>query len=292
MQCVNCGRPLRPEETICPNCGEPVPEHARYLADTTVVTSPPPSQLAQTSGPPVDPYAPTIYGPPIGPDRFGRAYVPPDGTASPRRVGGYRPVQPLGGSAERRGRGGRLRALAVLSAACVVVLLFVGALAASGQHIAGVDLSFLHPHHAPGATASPTATRTPVCPSPAVDPQAANMLTDVQLTTDVVAGSYRPTNNVSKFTVGQYVYVTFQVATDDAGTIQATFCTNGTLATGSKDVPAHDLNARGEFHPLVQVGANEWMPAALTTASVGPGVVTLRWNSAVAAVLPFTVSAR
>lgn len=291
MQCVNCGRPLRPEETICPNCGEPVPEHARNLAETTIVTSPPP-RMAQESGPPLDPYAPTIYGPPIGPDRFGPIYAPPEGPAAARRVGGYRLVQPLARPEKRRERGGKLRALALLSAACVVALLFVGALAASGQRIAGVDLGFLRQHPAPAVRTVATASPTPACPAPAVDPQAAEALKNVQLTTSVVGPTYQPANNVRSFAVGQYIYVTFQVASNEAGTVEATFCTNGALATGTKDVPQHDQNARGEFHPLVQVGANDWMPATLTTASVGPGVVTLRWNGAVAAVVAFTVTAQ
>jgi hypothetical protein len=292
MQCGNCGRPLRPEELICPNCGEPVPQHAHKLADATGVSLSPLPSMPQPSGPPVDPYAPTIYGPPIGPERFGPLYAPSEGPALPRQVGGYRPVRPLARPAARRGRGGWVRALAVLSAACVVALLFMGALAASGQRIAGVDLSFLRRPAAPAAPALPSPTPTPACPAPPVNPQAAKALKNVQLTTEVVGANYQPANKVTKFAVGQYIYVTFQVATNEAGTIQATFCTNGALASGSKDVPAHDLNARGEFHPLVQAGANDWIPATLTTASVGPGVVTLRWNGAVAAVLPFTVAAQ
>jgi hypothetical protein len=286
MQCENCGRPLRPEERICPNCGEPVLRDTPYDAGAAApVATLPPERRAHASGAPVDPFTPTIYGPPVGPDRYASVYTPPSGAPPQRYVGGYRPLQPLAPPPVRR-RSGCLRGLAALSALIVLVALFVGALAATGQRIAGVDLGFFHTPKASNVT-RPTPTATPACPAPPIDPQAAAALDEEQLSTGVQGASLRPVNQVSTFTAGQTIYLTFHVVTNQAGLVNVAFCTNGTV-NGAKqpiNVPAGYSErlgeaARGEFYLPLQ------------PANVGPGLATLTWNGAIAAALPFTVTSR
>jgi hypothetical protein len=288
MQCVNCGRPLRPDETICPNCGEPVLRSGEDTPGEAVSSAALPFRSAHPSGPPVDPYAPTIYGPPVGPDRYAAAYSPSGTPPASRRVTGYTPVQPLPPLQAPRRRSRWLRGLAAASALCLVILLFVGALAASGQRIAGIDLGFGRGQPTRPKTLAPTATAAPNCPAPAVDPRAAQALSQIQLSTgvrDAAHDDLRPVDNVSSFSPGQYIYVTFQVTSNDAGTIVASFCATGmpagSPATKIQNVPAGYMNAHGEFH----------LQQPFVAANAGPGLVLLQWNEAVAAVLPFTVRA-
>jgi hypothetical protein len=270
MQCANCGRPLQPNEALCPNCGEPVAnEDWRTAAPDTTPTWLP--RQAERAEPTVDSNAPTLYGLPIGPDRYGPTAAPPlYGPAAP----------PRRGAAPSRAR--RVPLTAALCALGLLGALFVGALVASGQGFPGFGFG---PSAAPPtATAGPSPTPTPACPLPAVDPQTARMLKSVQLATGVRNAArhppdLRPIDNVKAFTVGQSPYVTFQIATSQAGTVRASFCFNGTSIGGNPlDIPRGYLNARGEFH----------LPA-LTADNVGPGAVVLTWNDAVAAALPFTV---
>src|SRR5579859_2311248 len=200
MQCVNCGRPLRPDETICPNCGEPVvPGLAHPSASATAGFSP---YAGYTdSGPPVDPYAPTIYGPPIGPDRYGSPAAAPAVPAIERHIGGYRTVRPPVPGQERRGVWIGLAAGVV--ALGLVALLFVGALAASGQRLGQFPFGFGGPSAHPAATYQPTATATPACTIPVADPQVATKLKSVRLTTGLRDLEHLlPINTVSTLTVG------------------------------------------------------------------------------------------
>jgi hypothetical protein len=181
-----------------------------------------------------------------------------------------------------------MRGAAALGALGLLVLLFVGALAASGQTLGGIHVAFGPFHPLPTATTGPIPTPTPACPVPAVAPQAAQALKSVQLATGIQDPAHnppdlRPIDNVTAFAVGQTPYATFQVATPQAGTIGARFCLDGTNVAGSPlDVPRGYLNARGEFH----------LPSPLVASNAGPGVLVLTWNGAVAAALPFTVRSR
>jgi hypothetical protein len=169
-----------------------------------------------------------------------------------------------------------------------VVVLFAGALVASGERLPGLLAGLGHSPARPTAPASSHPTATPACPARPVDPHAASALTAVQLTTglqDPAEHDYRPVNHVSVFAVGQYLYITFQLATDQAGTISASICTPGTHAAGTRSVPAGELGARGEFN----LGSPQ--PSPLGSSDVGSGVAVLSWNGAVAAAAPFTVVA-
>ncbi len=282
MQCVNCGRPLHPNEAICPNCGEP----ALYTAERSAARDSTPTWTptrTDASGSPVDSNAPTLYGLPVGPDRYGRSVAPPPYRPGVPPARGYQPATAL--PARPAARTVWLRALAALSVFCLLGLLFAGALVASGQSLGDLHLGFGPFHPRPTATTGPTPTPTPACPLPAVDPQAARSLKSIQLATGIRnpyqnPPDLRPLDNVSTFLIGQTPYATFQVATAQPGTIGASFCLNGTNVAGNPlPVPSGYLNARGEFH----------LPSPLTASNVGPGALVLTWNGAVAAALPFTV---
>lgn len=291
MQCANCGRPLRPNETLCPFCGEPVSapdsdgsQMAQADAVTVAGETYAQRQEVHRSGPPVDPFAPTIYGPPVGPERYARAYPAP--AAPPmRRVEGYRVVTPPASPFYQPHRPGSLRAFAVVAALAVLLLLAGGALAATGHRVPGLGPLF-------GEVAVPTATATvrpsptPACPAPAINPQAAAALDQVRLSTGVSGAALQPTDVATTFTVGQTVHVVFHIQSAEGGVVNASFCTNGAVSVSNRplDVPAGyakrlGANARGQFY------------LTLAPGNVGPGLVTLTWNGQPAAVVPFTVTA-
>jgi hypothetical protein len=89
-----------------------------------------------------------------------------------------------------------------------------------------------------------------------------------------------PSDKVSAFTMGQTVYVTFELATNASGTLAGTICTNGILAATSIAVPTGQAHRRGEFH----------LPAPLAVDQAGHGSATLVWNGAVCATLAFVVT--
>jgi hypothetical protein len=283
MQCANCGRPLRPDEVLCPLCGEPVaPDVSGALPDGTSRMH----QQAFVGGSPVDPYAPTIYGPPVGPERYASAIAPLPAAPVQRRVGGYRPIAPLRPAAPRRT--GWLPVIAAATGLVLTAVLVIGALVASGQRIGGVDFGALRPQTSAPVAARPTQPPAPACPAPTVDPAAAQTLTDVQLTTGVSNWDDKqldPVDDVTTFIVGQQVYVTFKLATNEPGTVVGSFCgvgMSGSQApTDTQVVPANYRDGRGAFR----------LQDPLTTANVGPGVVVLTWNGAAAAVLYYTVTA-
>lgn len=294
MQCENCGRPLRPEETICPNCGEPVwPETTDQPTFGARRTARP---GALQVGPPVDPFAPTVYGPQAPPRNFtSPPYGIPDGSLAPSPSHEYpgegsRPIWPSPATPPRRGRGaGCLPLVGVLAALAVVVLLVVGALAASGQFPGGLagnggQQSKISATHAPTLVPTATATPAPACPLKPVDATAAKAVRNVQLTSGLKNfdhNDFRPINNLKTFHAGQTVYVTFQVATSQAGTVAADICTVGNRVTGSKSVPHGFQDARGEFNTPNPLSAPQ---------DIGDGAVILTWDGAVVAALPFQVA--
>jgi hypothetical protein len=120
------------------------------------------------------------------------------------------------------------------------------------------------------------------CSAPEIVPSAAATLSHVQMTTglrDPAARDFRPVDNVTSFRVGQRAYITFQIATPQAGTVDATFCTAAGNFPGTLAIPAKATGLYGQFS------------IDLTTESAGPGLATLRWDGAPAASVAFTVSA-
>jgi hypothetical protein len=280
MQCVKCGRPLQLLDTVCPLCGHPV------VRDASAGAVPGEQDLTVISSPPVDPFAPTVYGPPVGAEPGLAIPQPyePDTSYPPKWVGGYVPLAPRPAVRERI-RLGCLPAVAAISGLALVAVLMMGAFLASGVRLAGVNL--------PGSGArsgaqTPPKTLASPCPISAVSPTASQALTEEHLSTGIVNRDpnhidLRPVGTTSTFAVGETIYVTYQFATNQAGTVRGEFCANDmsgeNVATASQSVPSGYRDGRGEFHLLTP----------LTTANIGQGVVTLTWNGAVAAVLVYTV---
>jgi hypothetical protein len=285
MQCVKCGRPLQPFDTVCPLCGQPVARDASMPAlagteDATVI-----------SAPPVDPFAPTVYGPPVaaGPGIAPQHPLEADPSYPPKWVGGYVPLAPLPAGQERR-RLGWLPAVAAVTGLALVACLMVGAFLASGVQLAGLNMPGVASRSGGTGPQQPASALDATCPTAVVNPAAKQALADEHLSTGIVSSDpshidLRPIGTTSTFRVGQTIYVTYQFATNQAGTVRGEFCANDmsgdNVATASQSVPSGYRDGRGEFHLITP----------LTTANLGRGVVTLTWNGAVAAVLVYTVKA-
>lgn len=262
-----CGAYVAPGATQCQDCG-----HALPVSDV--------GAERRHAGLPAGRYVPSVYGPPIRPDVVPHAAEMESEAPARRRVG-YRPVDlppppPTRGGSLRR-VAARLLLLALVLAIVVAAVAFAKGAIPHTIHIGPSTTG-----RAPAAGAHVTATIAEnVCLPEQVDPNAAKALTHVQLTSglhDVGAHDYRPVNAVSTFHAGQTGYVTFQVATSEAGTVGVRFCSAVERDSGSFGVPAASAGRYGEFS--AQFGDHD----------VGQGYVTLIWNGAVAAEVPFTVS--
>lgn len=268
MHCTRCGASLSPGATACAACGQPVTS-----GETQSARSP--------AGLPVGRYIPSSYGPPVRPDVVPRASAI-ENEAPSRRVFGYRPVDlppPL------PARGGALRR--ALWRLCVLALLLVVVLTAVNYARGARPLNALFghtaPHSLPVAASRPTATATTLasCPAVPIDASAARALSHVQLTTglrNAASHDYRPVNAVSAFQQGQTVYITFQLATEQAGSVGVMFCTSSERITGSLDVLPGSSGRYGEF------------ATQFASGDTGQGRVVLTWNGSGAAQLPFTIT--
>jgi hypothetical protein len=179
----------------------------------------------------------------------------------------------------------RKRRAGLFSLLVLVILVIAGlAIGVGAQRAGGLARDAL-PFLFPAATATftqeiPTATSPVVCTGAAVDPIAAGALTNAQLTTGVRDASkqdYRPIDSVTQFTAGQQAYLTFRIATAQAGTVNVSFCTRSGVVPGTLEIPAGSQERYAQFS------------TQFLTQDAGAAVVTLTWNGAVAASLPFTV---
>ena len=268
MHCTRCGANLSPGAPACAACGQPVASGETHSARTP-------------AGLPVGRYLPSSHGPPVRPDVVPRSSAM-ESEAPSRRVFGYRPVDlppPL------PGRGGSLRR--VLLRLCVLALLLIVVLTAVDYARGARPLDALFGHTAPHnlAAVSPRATVTATalasCPAVPIDASAARALSHVQLTTglrDAASHDYRPVNAVLAFHEGQTGYITFQIATEQAGSVGVVFCTPSERITGRLDVLPGSSGRYGEFATQFAFG------------DTGQGRVVLTWNGSDAAQLTFTVT--
>jgi hypothetical protein len=147
--------------------------------------------------------------------------------------------------------------------------------------IARDALPFLFPAATPTYTQEiPTATTPLACERSPVDSTAAAALANAQLTTgvrDAAKQDYRPIDAVTRFTTGQQAYLTFKIVTTQGGTAGVSFCTPSGRTPGMLEIPAGSQERYAQF-------STRFAPQ-----NAGGGVVTLTWNGAVAASLPFTV---
>jgi hypothetical protein len=239
-----------------------------------VLSAPP---LAENgAGIPIQRFISSVSGPPVAPEPFAQ----PDRlniTGSPRpRILSYGVVRPL---TRRKSRAGLFSLLALVILVIAGLAIGVGAQRASG--LARDALPFLFPPATVTFTQEiPTATIPVLCTSATVDRIAAAALTNAQLTTGVRDASkkdYRPIDSVTRFAAGQQAYLTFRIATAQAGTANVSFCTPSGVIPGILDIPSGSQERYAQFS------------ARFAPQDVGAAVVTLTWDGAVAASLPFMV---
>ncbi len=131
-------------------------------------------------------------------------------------------------------------------------------------------------------TAIPTDTPEFDCGVASADPAAAQALSHAQLTTgvrDEQTQDFRPIDDVSSFHASARAFITFAVGTLDGGMAGVTFCTPVGTFPGTLTIPPDSRGRYAQFSLILPKGA------------LGAGVVTLTWNGAVAASLPFTITA-
>lgn len=265
MRCPRCGAALAVGAAICGRCGNPVAQWAG--ASSPTVPSRP------QGGVPVTRYDPSPYGPPVEADRQITPVTLLEADAETRRAIGYRPVE-LPPPPPRRRRGGRR--LALLALTVLVALVLVAVALAHGAESLGQGT--IRAGRAPvGVT---QATTAPACSVNSVTPAAAKLVAHPQLTTgvrDAAKKDYRPIDNVTTFSSHQMIYLTFQVATTQAGSVSVAFCAPGLQASGQLAIPANSTGRYAEF---------SMMP---TAANAGLATATILWNGKVAASLPFTI---
>jgi hypothetical protein len=279
MRCVRCGAPLardpdhQASQERCPRCG----------ALAAAVASAPPL-LPGAYGIPVQRFHPTVAGPPVAPepyargerlsdrlsDRLGERRIPAIPAARLRIV--IPPLAPHRRSGIYAGLTALLALIVLAGIAAGLVVRAAGGNLQLGPIVIGGPRATLAP---------PTATPAAECRTPAIGPSAAATLAHVQMTTglrDPAARDFRPVDDVTAFRVGQRAYITFQIATTQAGTVDATFCTAAGIVPGTLAIPPKSSGLYGQFS------------IALTSQSVGPGQATLRWDGQPAASVAFSVS--
>lgn len=258
MQCRSCGAPLRSESAFCTNCGAATP----YNISGAQPAGPPQYQPIGPSSPsynspqahatPQSGIAPGVYGAPSYGMPQEQAYgtPPPNPYGTPVSPGAYvappPPPTPYGGQyaptpgsfippdqpPRRQGPNVGL----IIGIVALVVLL-----------VAGGIIALLATRNNPQTnTNRPTVTTTssPITPttqavtptaqqgvSPSgspVDPTSATIITNPQ-TASAVDSNALPTSVTSNFRIGQTVYVTFHLNTNNqAGYVQAKFYSNTT----------------------------------------------------------------
>jgi hypothetical protein len=224
----------------------------------------------------VQPFVASLAGPPVAPEPFAHPDRLSVSTNARPRILSYGVVRPL--ARRRKGRAGLVSLLALV--ALVVAGLAVGL---GTQRIGGFArgaLPFLFSPATATFTAVPTLTIPVACALATVDPTTAAALSSPQLTTgvrDAAKQDYRPIDSVTRFTSGQQAYLTFKIATQQAGAAGVSFCTPSGVVPGALDIPAGSAQRYAQFS------------IRFAPQDAGSGVVTLTWNGAVAASLMFTV---
>lgn len=266
LRCPRCGSAARAGDERCPRCGA--------LLDAALAAPP----FADEGGIPVQRFTNSVAGPPVALEPFAqpeRLNISPN--ARPRILS-YGVVRPL--KHRRKSRAGLFSLLALLTLVIAGLAIGMGAQRMGG--LARDALPFLFPPATATITQEiPIATAPVACAVATVDPGAASALSSAQLTTGVHDASkqdYRPIDSVTRFTVGQQAYLTFKIATAAAGTASVSFCASSGVVPGLLDIPAGSQERYAQF-------STRFAPQ-----DAGAAVVTLTWNGAVAASLPFTVA--
>ena len=262
MRCPQCGAALVVGAPACGRCGAAV---GPPLAESARVTQSP-------TGLPIQRYAPSPYGPPVDDDRPQTRVTLAEVDDEARQAFGYRPVELPPPPPSRHGRGRLAAICAVIALALILPALVVTHAFPGLFHLAGSPVAL----HSPTQTAA-----APGCFVSAVDPVAATHIAHPQLSTgvrDITKNDYRPVDAVTVFTSYQTIYLTFEIATNQPGAVDIVFCAPGTQALGQLAIPARSV---GRYAGLAMIPGS---------ANIGHASVTVRWDGAVAASLPFTIS--
>lgn len=285
MHCAGCGQTLTEGVSVCLECGTPVPPgYAAKRAEVALLPDPvPPSGDTWSDAfraPPTSPYqqkynefsAPTTPPPPPiyaghGTTDYGVGLASDD----PYHTGPYQRTVPETMALPRMKRARRFLAVALVLA---VALLGVGAFAYARAHANG--------HSTSGPGGDLASQPGVVCPIPSVDRSLANNLTHDQFTTGLVNAAkkdFRPIDVAYTFHVGQTVYFTFTVASNDSATLTANWCWGAAGNTSMFPINVdHSLGKDGYFSLR-----------NLDAAAIGNGVLVVRWNDSVVFVGQFTV---
>jgi hypothetical protein len=260
MQCSTCGFTLAAGAAFCTNCGakfysqenagnqpsgpsqvEPTIAASSYYQTPPMNPSPnqqavpptvygapysTPQQYSDMAPPPPPPA--NVYGAPPQPNTYGAPYAPSPGSYIP-------PGQPPTPPTRRKGpRVGLIIGIIVLVLLVVGGGLLVIRAASSSSNTNTVP---------PTATAAPSTPTTSITPTPIVtpttgqslpsgaqiDPSAAAIITKAQTASAIDSNDF-PTTLTSNFTVGQTVYVTFNLATNgQSGFTEAKLYSNTTF---------------------------------------------------------------
>lgn len=200
----------------------------------------------------------------------GRSDPPPSNVLHSRPSGVLPRARPASASTSRpprrRGWG---PAWSPLVAMAVLVLLLLVALAASPMLVGLVA-------RMPGAVIAQS------CLEP-LDPRAGAAIRDPLLAAAVQreGGAFLPVVPTRTFHAGQRMFLTFQLATQAKGRLDARFCIASAVITGSLGVSPDLAGHTGEF----SVSLPTSMPAGTVSC-----VAVLLWNGRIAARLPFSVS--
>ena len=267
MRCPRCGAALAVGAAVCGRCGNPVAQYGGVSSPTVPSRS--------QAGTPVARYDPSPYGPPVEADRQMTPVTLMEADSETRRAIGYRPVElPPPPPRQRRGR----RRFALLALMVPVALVLAAVALAHGAENLGQGTLPAGMKTAPaGATPAPAAS---ACSVRAINPAAARLVSHAQLATgvrDAAKKDYRPIDNVTTFSTHQMIYLTFEIATSQAGSVSVVFCAPGLQASGQLAIPANSTSRYAEF---------AMMPGE---ANAGPATATILWNGEVAASLPFTI---
>lgn len=224
---------------------------------------------ATQEGVPVAQYVPAPYGPPVVPDtalprpRLDAPLARGLPATGARIAAGARTVAVA--SPPRRARSAWRLGVVLLASAVMTLLLWPPTPAALGP------FAVLAAHSHPAAT---------TCAPAPTQAAAARALTAIQLASrlrDAANGDFRPADATTSFRSGQTAYLTFEIATNAAGTAAVLFCTAHEHIHGTLRVPANSSNRYGQFSAVLAGNAS------------GRGEAILTWDGQVAAAVSFTL---
>jgi hypothetical protein len=280
MQCAGCGQSLTEGVSVCLRCGTPVPPgYPAKQVDVALLPDPvPPSGdnwSATFRAPPTSPYQhydehETVPPPP--PSFYTRdtpGYNSDFSGLSPYGLPLYQISKPTQMKSVRRLN--RWMAGALVALVCLLSL--------------GI-FAYAHAMGTKGSSSGGAVNSQPAgvhCGIPIADETASRNLINPQLTTglrDVTHKNFSPIDTVNTFKVGQTVYFTFTVGSNQNAAITAEWCWGQSGNTSQYNLSVNRSAGQQGYFDLRN----------LDSAAVGTGVLVVRWNDAVAYVKQFYVS--